>query len=207
MFNKMIEEGYINLHKLLLKEYTRLGLQEKEVVVLSQLVSLIEKKKQTLSLKSIARMTHFSSNEVGEILEQLIVNQYISTGLEMKQDGKEREIFSLEPLYKKITELFLEDVKEEKEKQNDNEIRQVILTLEEVFRKSLKPYDLQMIQQWFMDGYQKKDVDLALETAVNHHKLNMNYMDRIIRSNDERVLDDLDDEKKELIDKLIKGIM
>lgn len=207
MFNKMIEEGYINLHKLLLKEYTRLGLQEKEVVVLSQLVSLIEKKKQTLSLKSIARMTHFSSNEVGEILEQLIVNQYISTGLEMKQDGKEREIFSLAPLYTKITELFLEDVKEEKEKQNDNEIRQVILTLEEVFRKSLKPYDLQMIQQWFMDGYQKKDVDLALETAVNHHKLNMNYMDRIIRSNDERVLDDLDDEKKELIDKLIKGIM
>lgn len=203
----MIEEGYINLHKLLLKEYTRLGLQEKEVVVLSQLVSLIEKKKQTLSLKSIARMTHFSSNEVGEILEQLIVNQYISTGLEMKQDGKEREIFSLEPLYKKITELFLEDVKEEKEKQNDNEIKQVILTLEEVFRKSLKPYDLQMIQQWFMDGYQKKDVDLALETAVNHHKLNMNYMDRIIRSNDEKVLDDLDDEKKELIDKLIKGIM
>ncbi|CCV65377.1 DNA replication protein DnaD [Paracholeplasma brassicae] len=206
MFNKMIEEGYLNLHKLLLKEYVRLGINEKEVIVLSQLATMLEKKKHTLSLKSIARMTHLSSNEVGELLEQLIVNQFVSTELELKNDGKEREIFSLNPLFDKIIQLFKEDLKVENEKQSDNEIKAVITNLEDVFRKSLKPYDLQMIQQWFIDGYNKKEIDQALEVAINHNKLNLNYLDRILRTTDEMNDDDLDDEKRDLINKLIRGV-
>ncbi len=206
MFNKMIEEGYLNLHKLLLKEYVRLGINEKEVIVLSQLATMLEKKKHTLSLKSIARMTHLSSNEVGELLEQLIVNQFVSTELELKSDGKEREIFSLNPLFDKIIQLFKEDLKDENEKQSDNEIKAVITNLEDVFRKSLKPYDLQMIQQWFIDGYNKKEIDQALEVAVNHNKLNLNYLDRILRTTDETYDDELDDEKRDLINKLIRGV-
>jgi DNA replication protein len=206
MFNKMIEEGYLNLHKLLLKEYVRLGINEKEVIVLSQLATMLEKKKRTLSLKSIARMTHLSSNEVGELLEQLIVNQFVSTELELKNDGKEREIFSLNPLFDKIIQLFKEDLKDENEKQSDNEIKAVITNLEDVFRKSLKPYDLQMIQQWFIDGYNKKEIDQALEVAVNHNKLNLNYLDRILRTTDETYDDELDDEKRDLINKLIRGV-
>lgn len=202
----MIEEGYLNLHKLLLKEYVRLGINEKEVIVLSQLATMLEKKKHTLSLKSIARMTHLSSNEVGELLEQLIVNQFVSTELELKNDGKEREIFSLNPLFDKIIQLFKEDLKDENEKQSDNEIKAVITNLEDVFRKSLKPYDLQMIQQWFIDGYNKKEIDQALEVAVNHNKLNLNYLDRILRTTDETYDDELDDEKRDLINKLIRGV-
>lgn len=202
----MIEEGYLNLHKLLLKEYVRLGINEKEVIVLSQLATMLEKKKHTLSLKSIARMTHLSSNEVGELLEQLIVNQFVSTELELKNDGKEREIFSLNPLFDKIIQLFKEDLKVENEKQSDNEIKAVITNLEDVFRKSLKPYDLQMIQQWFIDGYNKKEIDQALEVAVNHNKLNLNYLDRILRTTDETYDDELDDEKRDLINKLIRGV-
>lgn len=202
----MIEEGYLNLHKLLLKEYVRLGINEKEVIVLSQLATMLEKKKRTLSLKSIARMTHLSSNEVGELVEQLIVNQFVSTELELKNDGKEREIFSLNPLFDKIIQLFKEDLKVENEKQSDNEIKAVITNLEDVFRKSLKPYDLQMIQQWFIDGYNKKEIDQALEVAVNHNKLNLNYLDRILRTTDETYDDELDDEKRDLINKLIRGV-
>lgn len=202
----MIEEGYLNLHKLLLKEYVRLGINEKEVIVLSQLATMLEKKKHTLSLKSIARMTHLSSNEVGELVEQLIVNQFVSTELELKNDGKEREIFSLNPLFDKIIQLFKEDLKVENEKQSDNEIKAVITNLEDVFRKSLKPYDLQMIQQWFIDGYNKKDIDQALEVAINHNKLNLNYLDRILRTTDETYDDELDDEKRDLINKLIRGV-
>lgn len=202
----MIEEGYLNLHKLLLKEYVRLGINEKEVIVLSQLATMLEKKKHTLSLKSIARMTHLSSNEVGELLEQLIVNQFVSTELELKNDGKEREIFSLNPLFDKIIQLFKEDLKDENEKQSDNEIKAVITNLEDVFRKSLKPYDLQMIQQWFIDGYNKKEIDQALEVAINHNKLNLNYLDRILRTTDETYDDELDDEKRDLINKLIRGV-
>lgn len=202
----MIEEGYLNLHKLLLKEYVRLGINEKEVIVLSQLATMLEKKKRTLSLKSIARMTHLSSNEVGELVEQLIVNQFVSTELELKNDGKEREIFSLNPLFDKIIQLFKEDLKVENEKQSDNEIKAVITNLEDVFRKSLKPYDLQMIQQWFIDGYNKKEIDQALEVAVNHNKLNLNYLDRILRTTDEAYDDELDDEKRDLINKLIRGV-
>lgn len=202
----MIEEGYLNLHKLLLKEYVRLGINEKEVIVLSQLATMLEKKKHTLSLKSIARMTHLSSNEVGELVEQLIVNQFVSTELELKNDGKEREIFSLNPLFDKIIQLFKEDLKVENEKQSDNEIKAVITNLEDVFRKSLKPYDLQMIQQWFIDGYNKKEIDQALEVAVNHNKLNLNYLDRILRTTDETYDDELDDEKRDLINKLIRGV-
>ena len=94
----------MNLHKLLLKEYIRLGINEQEMIILSQLITLAEKKKHNLSLISIARMTHFSSNEVGEILDNLMTKKLLMTELEMKNDGKEREVFSLSPLFEKNTD-------------------------------------------------------------------------------------------------------
>lgn len=207
MFKKMIEEGYLNLHKLLLKEYIRLGINEQEMIILSQLITLAEKKKHNLSLISIARMTHFSSNEVGEILDNLMTKKLLMTELEMKNDGKEREVFSLSPLFEKILTLFEDDVKEEKGRKSQNEIKQVIDGFEELLRRSLTPYELQIIQQWFVDGFTKIEIDKSLEVAINHNKINLNYIDRIIRTTDETYNDeDLDDEKRDIIDKLIRGV-
>lgn len=206
MMRKMVEEGYLNLHKLILKEYIRLGLNEKEIIILSQLITLSEKKKHNLSIISITRMTHFSSNEVGELLDNLMVKKLISTELELKSDGKEREIFSLSLLFDKIAELFEADVKEEKGRKSQNEIKQVIDGLEDLIRRSLTPYELQIIQQWYVDGYNKVTVDKALEVAINHNKLNLNYIDRIVRTTDDGYIDELDDEKRDMIDKLIRGV-
>ena len=85
MFNKMIEEGYLNLHKLVLKEYIRLGLNEQEVIILSQLIGLSEKKKHNLSIISIARMTHFSSNEIGVILDDLMRKKLINNRIRIEK--------------------------------------------------------------------------------------------------------------------------
>ena len=63
----------------------------------------------------------------------------------MKNDGKEREVFSLDPLFNKVLSLFEDDVKEEKGRKAQNDIKQVIETFEELLRRSLTPYELQMI--------------------------------------------------------------
>ena len=49
-----------------------------------------------------------------------------------------------------------------------------------------------------MDGYEKQDIEKSLEVAINTIKLNLNYVDRIIRTTDDPFdNDDIDDEKRD----------
>lgn len=205
MLKRLIEDGYLNAHKLLLKEQTRLGVSPDEIVILSALITLLEKKKLNVSMQSLAKLTNLNTQRTGEVFNHLIETNLVHTELELKSDGKEKEVFSLDPLFTKIEELFKADIQIVNQSKQEKDIQLIIQQIEETFKKSVTPFDLEMIKEWFIEGFTKEEMDKALETCRNHNRKTTNYMDRVLRSKDE-FKEEINESKKETIHKLIRGI-
>lgn len=205
MFRKLIEDGYLNIHKLLLKEQQRLGLKAEEVVLLSSLATLIEKKKNTVSITTLSKTINDSVSNTGDMFTDLITRGYIVTELELKADGKEKEVFSLEPLFDKIKSIFEAEIKQQKESKSENDIVYIIQAIEKALNRTLSAFDLEMIKEWFVESFTKSQIENAIQVALSHHKKTVSYIDRVLRSDDLKPTE-LDDKKKAAIDKLIRGI-
>ncbi len=205
MLKRLIEDGYLNAHKLLLKEQTRLGVSPDEIVILSALITLLEKKKLNVSMQALAKLTNLNTQRTGEVFNHLIETNLVHTELELKSDGKEKEVFSLDPLFTKIEELFKADIQIVNQSKQEKDIQLIIQQIEETFKKSVTPFDLEMIKEWFIEGFTKEEMDKALETCRNHNRKTTNYMDRVLRSKDE-FKEEINESKKETIHKLIRGI-
>jgi DNA replication protein len=205
MLKRLIEDGYLNAHKLLLKEQTRLGVSPDEIVILSALITLLEKKKLNVSMQALAKLTNLNTQRTGEVFNHLIETNLVHTELELKSDGKEKEVFSLDPLFTKIEELFKADTQIVNQSKQEKDIQLIIQQIEETFKKSVTPFDLEMIKEWFIEGFTKEEMDKALETCRNHNRKTTNYMDRVLRSKDE-FKEEINESKKETIHKLIRGI-
>jgi DNA replication protein len=205
MFRKLIEDGYLNIHKLLLKEQQHLGLQAEEVVLLSALATLLEKKKNTVSITALSKAINYPVSKTGDLFSDLIKRGYLNTELELKSDGKEKEIFTLEPLFDKIKSVFEAEIKQQRESKNESDIVYIIQAIEKAFGRTLSAFDLEMVKEWFTESFTKAQIEGAIQMTLNHHKKTVSYIDRVLRS-DDLMPTELDDKKKATIDKLIRGI-
>jgi DNA replication protein len=205
MFRKLIEDGYLNIHKLLLKEQQRLGLQAEEVVLLSALATLLEKKKNTVSITALSKAINYPVSKTGDLFTELIKRGYLNTELELKSDGKEKEIFTLEPLFDKIKTAFEAEIKQQRESKSESDIVYIIQSIEKAFGRTLSAFDLEMVKEWFTESFSKVQIEGAIQVTLNHHKKTVSYIDRVLRS-DDLMPTELDDKKKAAIDKLIRGI-
>lgn len=182
MLEKIFEEGLLNYQDLLMRYYLKLNINSDEVVVLLQLLSLAQKKRYNLSTTTLARMTSLKMYEVGEIVNSLFEKNLIDIRFERKSNEKYSEVFSLEPFFQQIAKIFAEEMFKQKESQNITEIEYVIKTIENLFVKPLTPNNLEIIRQWFTDGYKKEEIDQAIDTTKKNGRKTVNYIDRILRS-------------------------
>lgn len=205
MLRKLLEDGYLNAHRILLKEQVRLNIKPDDIVILSALLSLYEKKRNTVSISALAKMTSLTSSKAGEVFNHLIEQGYVSTELELKSDGKEKEVFSLDLLFDKITNMFKADIEQSKNQKHDQDISYIITHIEKTLSKSLSPYDLEIIKEWFTEHFTRVQIEKAIEVALDHHRKTVSYIDRVLRSS-ETFEKELDEKKRETIDKLIRGV-
>ena len=156
-------------------------------------------------MQALAKLTNLNTQRTGEVFNHLIERNLVHTELELKSDGKEKEVFSLDPLFTKIEELFKADIQIVNQYKQEKDIQLIIQQIEETFKKSVTPFDLEMIKEWFIEGFTKEEMGKALETCRNHNRKTTNYMDRVLRSKDE-FKEEINESKKETIHKLIRGI-
>src|SRR5690554_795313 len=183
MVRKLFEDGFLKYHEILFEYQSKLDLTSDELVVLIQLANLAQKRRYNLSTLTIARMTSFKTNVVGDIINSLFEKDIISIQFERKTSNEKiSEVFDLKPLFHKIEEFLEEDIAKEKESKSVTEVEYVIRVLEKVFDKPLTPRYLEMVKQWFTDGYTKEEIDQSIETTQNHGRKTINYVDKILRS-------------------------
>lgn len=183
MIEKIFEEGFLNYTELIIKYQSKLELSSDEVIVLIQLCNLAQRKRYFLSTLSLSRVTGLKTSEAGEVVNSLFEKDLITIKFERKSnEEKISEVFDLKPFFKKITEIYDEDILKEKESKTLSDVEYVVKVLERVFNKPLSNHFLEIVRQWFVDGYTKEQIDQAIETTRNHGRVSVNYVDRILRS-------------------------
>lgn len=204
MVEKLFVEGFLNYHEIVFAYQSKLDLASDELIVLIQLLNLAQKKRFNLSTLTLARMTSFKTNVVGDIVNSLFEKNIINIQFERKTaQEKISEVFDLTPLFSKITEILEEDILKEKETKSVTDVEYVIRVLERVFNKPLTPRYLDMVKQWFTDGYKKEEIDQAIETTQTHGRKTVLYVDKILRSETYDQESKIDEKTAEFLRKLV----
>ena len=203
MIEKLFEEGYLDYPKLIFKNAQRLDLTSDEMVILTHLFSLAEKKKNNLSTNSLARLSGYKGSQVGELVNNLFEKNLISISLEKKNDNKVGEVFSLKPFFDKISTLFDQEIKKQKEAKQTSDLENLINTIETKFNKPLTPTGLEIVRQWPSEDFTLEQVNEAVDIAIKHHKKNVNYVDKVLRSESFLEPSSIDEKTAKVLRKLV----
>ncbi|WP_223702007.1 DnaD domain-containing protein [Sutcliffiella deserti] len=181
LFIEFLEEGNISIPAYLLNNYVKLGLNEKEFLLILHVHSFLESGKIFPTPLEIADKMTVDPTECMEILRHLLQKGYLSISDEMDENAIKYERYSLQPLWEKMMYFMMDH-----SKQADlHEIRDQEMNLYTVFEKEfgrpLSPFECESLGMWMdQDHHDPTIIKAALREAVISGKLNFRYIDRIL---------------------------
>ncbi|MDX9691421.1 MAG: DnaD domain protein [Acholeplasmataceae bacterium] len=200
MLKRLYEEYDLSIERILIKEYKRLGLTMQEMQVLLALFS-IYKKRKTFSITAIAKRVEYNSNDIGVQIESLLNKGFMTINLESK-DQREREIFDLDPTFKKVFDLFKKYETEKVKQQEESNVALTIRRFEQGLGRLLMPFELENIRVWYEDkAFTHEQILNAIETAKE--KLSVKYVERILNQTIPKEIE-IDDEVNQALDEVFK---
>ncbi|MBE0701155.1 MAG: DnaD domain protein [Acholeplasmataceae bacterium] len=203
ILKRLYEEYDLAIERILIKEYKRLKLTMPEMSVLLALFS-IYKKRKTFSIAAISRRVEYNQNEIGFHVDALLNKGFVTIGLEKNKDDKEREVFELEPTFKKIQGLYHQDELEKIKEQNATSVAESIKYFEQGLGRLLLPYELENIRQWYDESiYTHEQIIQAIKQSGA--KTSIKYVERILTQNIPEPVD-IDPEVEGVLDDLYKKI-
>lgn len=202
IIKRLYEEFDLSIERILLKEYRRLKLSMAEMSVLIALFS-IYKKRKTFTIASISRRVDIGNDAIGNAVESLIEQGFVNVKLESK-DGKEREIFDLDPALEKIESLMRQDEIERLKERVENEIVDVIRRFEQGLGRSLLPYEFENIRRWFEEkAFTSDQIIKAIEEAGD--RVSIKLIERMLNQNALKPIE-IDADLEEALDQIYKNI-
>lgn len=203
MILKRLYEDYdLAIERILIKEYKRLKLSMPEMSVLLALFS-IYKKRKTFSITSIAKRVELNANDIGSIVESLMNKGFMTILLDTK-DGKEREVFELDPTFMKIEELYKLDDLEKIKVQAESALMETIRLFEQGLGRALMSYELENIRRWYDDKtYTHEQIIAAIHSSES--KCSVKYVERILTQAIPKLIE-IDQEVEDALDELYKKI-
>lgn len=170
--------------KTLFLNYKKLGLSEKELIMI---IYLINKNDKIFNVKRISDDFNISVKEVLEIINILSEKGLFS--LEVKKENNKRiEYYSLDELYEKVSFLLIDNNKKDDD---------IYSTFEKEFGRTLSPMEYEIIGSFTEHGYSKELVLAALKEATYNGVSNLRYIDKILYEWNKKGLKSYEDIKKE----------
>lgn len=157
MIFKLYKDGYFSYKKFILNNITKLELSPNEALVLIKLLDLYLTNERTLRVESISEATNIHGNDVDNILNNLLQLDYFSMYVE-NIDGVMTEKFTVEPFFKRVESLYLDD------NNNSKEIDKIFALIERKTRKMLTNNDYNFINSLIEDGNTLDDITNAITT-------------------------------------------
>lgn len=157
MIFKLYKDGYFSYKKFILNNITKLELSPNEALVLIKLLDLYLTNERTLRVESISEATNIHGNDVDNILNNLLQLDYFSMYVE-NIDGVMTEKFTVEPFFKRVESLYLDD------NNNSKEIDKIFALIERKTRKMLTNNDYTFINSLIEDGNTLDDITNAITT-------------------------------------------
>lgn len=187
----ILRQGVLGVPPELLWSYRRIGLDERELVLILVLMALGQQDRDYYpDLGDLSLRLDIPVPELQAAIASLAEKRCLDIVQEyLPEEGKRRPVFSLDPLMERVGEAMvrreeefrsrLQEQKQEKLKERDP----VYTVFEKEFGRLLSPMETGYLREW-LDGdhYSEELVFEALRSAVSRDKLNFKYIDTILRS-------------------------
>lgn len=173
-----IKNGNFSIPSALLTHYKKINLTDQEAMLIMHLHSFIEKGNYFPTPVELAeRMTE----DCSPILRKLIQKGFIDIKDGFSDEGIRYEMYSLEPLWEKLINLFQQQqIVQETEKMEKQET-DLYSCFEQEFGRPLSPFECESLAMWLDDDHHEPVIiKAALREAVISGKLNFRYIDRIL---------------------------
>lgn len=172
MIDKMINilKSNLNVPLILLSNYKKLKINEKELIIL---IYLMNQKSSVFNPQKISEDLNIEISEVLESIE-VLSNADLITINTLKDNGLLEERIDLSNLYNKLAYLNIneEDTKEE--------ITNIYDSFENEFARTLSPIEYELIKSWLDNDYSEELILCALKEAVYNGVKNLRYIDKIL---------------------------
>lgn len=180
-FIEFLEEGNLSIPNYLLNNYVKLGLNEKEFLLILHVHSFVESGKIFPTPMEIADKMTIDPTECMEILRHLLQKGYLAISDEMDEYSIKYERYSLQPLWEKMIQYMLDKSKQATIQSNKDEETSLYTIFEQEFGRPLSPFECETLGMWMdQDHHDPTIIKAALREAVISGKLNFRYIDRIL---------------------------
>lgn len=170
---ELFKTNNLVIPNILLMNYRELKLDEKELILMSYLMSSSDLTPFDPALFS--KELGFELNDIMEIISNLSSKKYVEIVVK-KENNKMKEYLSIQSFYEKLVLLLIEE-SEEKEEEQDSEIYSVI---ESEFGRTLSPIECETISHWLNANISEDLIKEALKEAVLNGVNNLKYIDKIL---------------------------
>lgn len=172
ILNKVIKEKTYNVPSFILKNYEKLNLTAEEVLVLIVLYNHYGR--ISYDINKLLEEINLEKYKLMQLISSLEEKKIISIDLITNSKGLKEEYISLELLYDKIVNIYL-DPKEETSENAD-----IYSAFEKELGRTLSPMEYEIIKGWVMDKFSDELIILALKEAVYNGVNNLRYIDKVL---------------------------
>lgn len=183
----------IDFNSLLLNNYKRLKISEKEVVVLLLINNLLNNGNELITADLLSLKMNLSSDEIDEIMCSLVEKNYLSFVSVDKDENKLQT--SLENLnrilYRELTKTILGN-EFIKSAEDNKKVEQLYEMFSLALKRNLAPLELAKIDDWLKEGYSCEEVSYGLKKAQQDKKLTFRNIEINLRKS--KISRDVDEE-------------
>jgi DnaD and phage-associated domain len=174
LFNSFIDSGSTNINNLVLKNFHRLGMTEKDLVIYLALSMYAQKGNTFPMAKDLAKDTGMSESNIYAIIQGMIKLGIIELKTVIDHH-QQRDIYSLTPIYHRIKNLLDQEHQSSRQNKLMSDTEELFKKIEVEFGRPLSPIEQEQIHQWIDDDhYSVELIDLALRESVLNQAYSLN---------------------------------
>ena len=183
----------IDFNSLLLNNYKRLKISEKELVVLLLINNLLNNGNELITADLLSLKMNLSSDEIDGIMCSIVEKNYLTFASVDKDENKLQT--SLENLnrilYRELTKTILGN-EFIKSAEDNKKVEQLYEMFSLALKRNLAPLELAKIDDWLKEGYSCEEVSYALKKAQQDKKLTLRNIEINLRKS--KISRDVDEE-------------
>lgn len=182
----LLKDNIIDFDKLILEKYYMLGLNEVEAIILIKLNNLLKKGERSLSLNEVVPFMSISEEECSERIVKLVEEGFIAIEF---TNVKSKETFNLDETYRKLSLILLDENNAKASDEKKELLKETITLLEKELKKILSPIEREIVSKWYYEyQYDSKDIDEAIMNALKYKNRGIQYIDRTLFKNNNKVV-------------------
>lgn len=164
----------IDWRMILVDHYKKLGLNENELSIILVTNSLIQKGVDFITPDIIALKMTLDFQEIDSYFTNLIKKDILTL------DVGEKIHISIEPLKKRLIEIFYEELKKETSVDSNKDQNDIYVLFESEFGRALSQFEINTIKDWFDQGNSAATIKEALNVATLAKVKTIRYIDKVL---------------------------